>query len=306
MNNGKVDWKGNFTAVVTPFTESGDVDEGKFVENLELLVSEGIDGLVVSGCTGEAWALEGDERLRLFRLAVETAKGRVPVIAGTGGIVTAKVAALSQAAKGVGVDGIMVLPPYYAMIKENEVLAHYKAVSDEAQTPILLYNIPRRTGINLTPEFCQKLADIDYVAAIKESSNDFVQVEETLRVVGDRITVFTGHSAERGMAAVLLGCPGFVSSMETQVMGEEAISLFRLSASGDLDAARRVQMRTLALDKAMRGLGTFPANLKAAMNVLGRPGGYVRPPLLNFTEKETAQVRATLDALEVTTSRHAA
>ena len=306
MNNGKVDWKGNFTAVVTPFTERGDIDESKFVENLELLVSEGIDGLVISGCTGEAWALEGNERLRLFRLAVETAKGRVPVIAGTGGIITAKVAALSQGAKDADVDGIMVLPPYYAMIKENEVLTHYKAVSDEAKTPILLYNIPRRTGINLTPEFCQDLADVDYVVAIKESSNDFVQVEETLHAVGDRMTVFTGHSAERGMAAVLLGCPGFVSSMETQVMGAEAVSLYRLSASGDLDAARRVQMRTLALDKAMRGMGTFPANLKAAMNVLGRPGGYVRPPLLNFTEQQLAQVRATLDALEITVTQHGA
>jgi len=306
MNNGKVDWSGNFTAVVTPFTESGDIDNGKFVENLELLMSEGIDGLVVSGCTGEAWALEGDERVRLFRLAVETAKGRVPVIAGTGGIMTAKVVALSLAAKDVGVDGIMVLPPYYAMVKENEALVHYKAISDEAKSPILLYNIPRRTGINLTPAFCEKLADIEYVAAIKESSDDFVQVEETLRIVGDRITVFTGHSAERGMAAVLLGCAGFVSSMETQVMGAEAISLYRLSAAGDLDGARRVQMRTLALDKAMRGMGTFPANLKAAMNVLGRPGGFVRPPLLNFTEQQIAEVRATLDAVDVTMAQDAA
>ncbi len=306
MNNEKVDWKGNFTAAITPFTESGNIDEAKFIENLELLIAEGISGLVISGCTGESWALESDERLRLFGLAVETAKGKVPVIAGTGGIITAKVAALSQAAKDAGVDGVMVLPPYYAMINEKEVLAHYQAISDEAKAPILLYNIPRRTGINMTPEFCQQLADVEYVVAIKESSNDFIQVEDTLRTVGDRITVFTGHSAERGMAAILLGCPGFVSSMETQVMGEEAISLYRLSANGDLEAARRVQMRTLALDKSMRGMGTFPANLKAAMNVLGRPGGYVRPPLLNFTEKEMAQVSATLDALEITTTKNAA
>lgn len=299
MNDGKVAWNGNFTAVVTPFTQDGAIDEGKFVENLELLMSEGIDGLVVSGCTGEAWALDGEERLRLFGLAVEAAKGRVPVIAGTGGIITAKVTELSIAAKAAGVDGVMVLPPYYAMINEEEVLAHYRAVSSGAQAPILLYNIPRRTGINLTPELCRRLADVDYVVAIKESSNDFVQVEETLRAVGERIIVFTGHSAERGMAAVLVGCPGFVSSMETQVMGREAISLYRLSAGGDLDAARRVQMRTLALDKAMRGIGTFPANLKAAMNARGRPGGFVRAPLLDLNADQQATVGAILTDLEL-------
>ncbi len=299
MNDGKVDWKGNFTAVVTPFTKDGEIDEGKFVDNLELLISEGLDGIVVSGCTGEAWALEGEERLRLFRLAVEAAKERVTVIAGTGGIVTAKVTELSLAAKEAGVDGVMVLPPYYAMINEDEVLAHYKAVSAGARVSILLYNIPRRTGINLTPDFCRRLADVDYVVAIKESSNDFVQVEETIRAVGDRILVFSGHSAERGMAAVLLGCPGFVSSMETQVMGREAISLFRLAAAGELDAARRVQMRTLALDKAMRGIGTFPANLKAAMNARGRPGGLVRPPLLDLTDEQLARVGSILADLEI-------
>lgn len=294
MNDGKVDWKGNFTAVVTPFTEDGDIDETKFVDNIELLLSEGLHGVIVSGCTGESWSLEADERLRLFKLAVEAVKGRGPVIAGTGGIVTRKVMELSRAAKEAGVDGVMILPPYYAMINDKEVVAHYQAVSDGARVPILLYNIPRRTGINLTPDLCKRLADIEYVAAIKESSNDFIQVEATLAAVGDRITVFTGHSAERGMAAVIMGCPGYVSSMETQVMGREAIDLYELTAKGDLDAARRVQMRTLALDKAMRGIGTFPANLKAAMNMLGRPGGYVRPPLLDLDEEQQARVRAVL------------
>ena len=299
MNDGKVSWKGNYAAVVTPFKEDLSIDEEKFIENLELLVSEGLNGVVVSGCTGESWSLEADERLRLFKLAVEAMRGKdVPVIAGTGGIVTRKVIELSKAAKEVGVDGVMVLPPYYAIPNMREVIAHYQAVSDQAKAPILLYNIPRRTGINLTPEVCEQLADIEYVAAIKESSGDFIQVEATLAAVGDRITVFTGHSAERGAAAILMGCAGFVSSMESQIMGREAISLYGLAAKGDIEGARRVQMRTLALDRALRaGVGTFPANLKTAMNLRGRPGGYVRPPLLDLNEQEQSKVRSVLAGL---------
>ena len=248
MNNGKVDWKGNFVALVTPFTKEGDVDEKKFIENIELLLSEGVHGVIVSGCTGESWSLESSEKERLYRIAVDTVKGRATVIAGTGGIVTRSVVALSKGAKEAGVDGVLILPPYYAMINEKEVIAHYRAISDEARVPILLYNIPRRTGVNLTPELCEELAELDYVVAIKESSNDFVQVEATLAALGDRMLVFTGHSAARGVAAVLLGCQGYVSSMESQVMGRGAIPLYELAASGKVDEARKMQMRTLQLD----------------------------------------------------------
>ena len=166
MNNGKVNWKGNFVALITPFTQHGEVDEKSFIANIELLLSEGVHGVIVSGCTGESWSLEDSEKTRLFRIAAETVNGRATVLAGTGGIVTRKVVALSQAAKAAGVDGIMVLPPYYAMIHKEEVIAHYRTLSDEAQVPILLYNIPRRTGVNLTPVLCEELAELEYVCLL--------------------------------------------------------------------------------------------------------------------------------------------
>jgi 4-hydroxy-tetrahydrodipicolinate synthase len=299
MNDGKVDWKGSFVAAVTPFTADGDIDEARFVENLELLISEGADGFVISGCTGESWSLSGDERLRIFRLAADTAAGRMPVIGGTGGINTHQVGELSRAAAEAGCDGVMILPPYYAVINRREIIAHFQAVSAAAKTPILLYNIPKRTGINMQPDLLAELAEIEWIVALKQSSNDFVELEQTLDAVGQRINVFAGHSAERGVAAVLMGCPGFVSSMESQIMGAEAISMYRLAMEGKLEDARRVQMRTLALDKGMRSTGTFPANLKAAMNLLGRPGGFARPPLLDLDETETAKVRAVLDGLSL-------
>lgn len=300
MNNGKVDWKGSFVAVVTPFASSSEIDEAAFQQNIEFLLAGGADGIVVSGCTGESWALSADERLRLFRLAVETVGTRGPVIAGTGSVPTQAVIDLSRAAKDVGVAGLMVLPPYYCMAGAREVTEHYRAISDNVQHPILLYNIPRRTGFNMTPEFLDDLVKIEWIAAIKESSNDFIQTEATIAAVGDRITVFTGHSAERAVPALLMGAKGFVSSMESQIMGAEAIGMYDLVQAGRLDEARAVQHRTLALDIQMRKCGTFPANLKAAMNVLGRDAGVPRRPLLPLTAGEIDQVKGVLDGLKIT------
>jgi len=301
MNNGKVDWLGSFVAVITPFDVNGDIDERAFRDNIAFLLEAGVNGVVVSGCTGESWALTPDERVRLFALAVDTVAGKVPVIAGTGGIVTSAVIELSRRAKEVGAAGIMVLPPYYAMPGRREVIAHYAAISDAVRHPILLYNIPKRTGINLTPEYLEDIVAIDWVVAIKESSNDFIQVEATIQSVGDRISVFTGHSAERGVPAVVMGAKGFVSSMESQVMGREAVAMYAQVKAGDIEGARSTQLRTLVLDEAMRKIGTFPANLKAAMNLLGRRAGVPRRPLLAVEGPDLERVRTVLDRLQLLT-----
>lgn len=307
MNNGKVDWSGSYCAVITPFAQDGRIEEGAFKANIDRLIEEGVDGVVVAGCTGESWALSADERLQLFGMAVDAAAGRVPVIGGTGGIDTGKVAALSRAAReDAGCSGVMILPPYYAVPSRREILAHFEFISREARTPILLYNIPKRTGLNLAPDFLDTLADVEWIAGMKQSSNDFVELEQTLATVGERISVFTGHSAERAVPAVIMGCPGFVSSMESQIMGREAIAMYRLVKETKLDEARLVQMRTLALDKAMRKIGTFPANLKAAMRILGHAAGYVRAPLLNLDEIESEAVRAVLGQLGLLEGRSAA
>jgi 4-hydroxy-tetrahydrodipicolinate synthase len=299
MNNGKVKWEGNFVAVITPFKETGEVDESAFRKNLNLLVGEGAHGLVVSGCTGEAWALRPEERVRLFQVAVDTVGREIPVIAGTGEISTEGVIELSRRAKDIGTAGIMVLPPYYCMLGRREVVAHYRAISEAVKHPILLYNIPRRVGFNLTPEVVEDLSALEWVVAIKESSGDFIQVEATLQRVGESITVLTGHSAERAVPALLMGAKGYVSSLESQVMGKEAIEMYALFKRGELERARDVQLRTLALDESLRGIGTFPANVKAAMNLLGRPGGYPRPPLLPLSEGEMTRVRSVLENLKL-------
>ncbi|MCL4813261.1 MAG: 4-hydroxy-tetrahydrodipicolinate synthase [Vicinamibacteraceae bacterium] len=303
MNHGKVQWKGSYVAVVTPFTASGEIDERRFEANVAWLIDGGADGIVVSGCTGESWALSADERLRLFELAVKVAGPDIPVIAGTGGVRTEDVIALSERAKAAGTAGIMVLPPYYCMAGRQEIIAHYRAISDAVRHPILLYNIPRRTGFNLTPEVLEELVQVEWVVAIKESSADFIQVEATIASVGDQIEVFTGHSAERGVPALLMGAKGFVSSMESQIMGAEAIQMYDMVRAGELDRARQVQLKTLALDERMRRIGTFPANLKAAMALLGRPAGGPRPPLLPLASGDVERVQVVLEGLELMPAR---
>ena len=194
----------------------------------------------------------------------------------------------------------MILPPYYCLIGEREVIAHYKAVSDAVKIPILVYNIPRRTNINMDEKFLEKLADIDCITAVKESSNDFIQTERTIKALGDRLVILAGHSAVRGLPAVLMGGDGYVSSLETQIMGKEAIELYQLAATRNIEKGRAVQQKCLTVDTELRAsCGTFPANVKAAMNLRGRPGGFPRRPLLAPTPQQVDTIRKVLSSLDL-------
>lgn len=296
MNKGKVDWKGNMPAIVTPFTADREIDDKKFVENIEWLMAEGVDGVVVTGCTGEAWAVSDEEKLHLFRLAAKAGGGRIKVIGGTGGILPQHTIALSKAAKETGIDGVMILPPYYAGPVRNEIVAYYKAVSDGIQFPIMIYNIPSRNGINLTPDILDELADVEYVVALKESQDDFVQLEQTVARVSDRILVFSGFAAVRALPAIVMGCVGLISSMDAHLMGRDAISLYALASAGEIEKARPLQRRALSLISQIHDLGSEASVLKAAMNLIGRPGGHVRPPLLDLEGENRERVAKVLRA----------
>ena len=296
MDRNCVNWQGNFNAVVTPFKKNGELDESAFVQNIQLLMDEGIDGVVVSGCTGEFWALTDEERLKLFELAVKTASGKIKVIAGTADILTSKVISLSLKAKKLGVDGFMITPPYYARPSFREVFEHFRKISDAVQHPILLYNIPSRQAVNLSPaQICELGEKIDCIVAVKQSSNDFHDVTEVIRLAGKSIRVFAGHSVTRGFPCIAMGCDGFVSSVEPQIMGAEVIKLYKLSSENMVNEARALQYRCIVLDNAIHGdAGTFPASLKAAMNLMGRPGGYPREPLLEVTDAQKEYLKRVL------------
>lgn len=300
MNRDSVQWQGNICAIVTPFNRDGSMDEQSFRENIRLLMSEGVDGIVVAGCTGEFWSLDDDERLRLFDMAMEEAGGKIVVIGNASAIRTSDSIRYARAVKERGLDGIMLTPPFYARPGEREILAHYQAVSDAVKLPILLYNIPSRQAVQVPMNLLLQLCEVDTVVAIKQSAAAFQDVMETLRLCKEKLRILPGHSVDRGVPSVLMGADGYVSSVEPQILGREAISMYALTKSGNLEEAQRVQFRCIELDHAIHGgAGTFPASLKAAMNMLGRPGGYPREPLLSLTDDEEKKVRHTLKSLNL-------
>jgi 4-hydroxy-tetrahydrodipicolinate synthase len=296
------EWKGVFIAVVTPFKGNGDLDREAFCKNLDILIDEGCHGLIICGCTGESWALSDDEVNELFNLTVEHVKGRVVVIGGTGQITPAHTIKLTNYAKQAGMDGVMILPPARRVITtQREIIQFYQDISDAVDMPILLYNIFKRQGVDLTPDIVSRLADIKNVAAIKESSDDYMRVLEDIRLAGDRIRVFTGHSAVRGVPSILMGAVGWVASTDPQIMGKEAIDMFNYLEKGEIEKAREIQYRCIALDEGLRAgnAGSFPAFLKYAMNLRKRPGGFPRRPLLPPTKQEQKNIEQVLNSLNL-------
>jgi 4-hydroxy-tetrahydrodipicolinate synthase len=301
MTVSQKEWKGCFCAIVTPFKKNGEIDYELFCKNIELLVKEGIDGIIVSGCTGESWTLSDEEKKELFQLAVKQSKQEIVVIGGTGELSAQHTIKLSKYAKDAGMDGIMVLPPGMIRPNEREVFTFYQDISNAIDIPILVYNIPKRQCFDITPNFLNKLADIKNVYAVKESSDDYMRVLEDIRICGDRLKILTGHSAVRGVPSILMGAVGWVSSVETQIMGKEAISMFDLISNGKIEEAKKVQYLCIELDEGLRGgkAGTFPSFLKYAMNLLGRPGGFPRKPILPITPEQEKYVESLLKKMNL-------
>lgn len=299
MDKRSVDWHGCMSAIVTPFDAEGRIDEAGFRANVELCIGYGATGLVVNGCTGEFWAQTLEERKRSAKLCVETARGRVPVIAGTGAITTQEVIELTEHAKRVGCDGAMILPPFFVKPNALDMIAHYQAVSDAVKLPIMLYNIPSCAVNDLTPELVDRLADIENVVAIKESSGNFTSFQKTLSLAGDRIHVFAGMAPFLGMAALYLGSPGYVDT-QMNYWGEEAAEFYYAGAKGDIATGRRLQKKSRALHEQMLANGrNLYVSIKAAMNLFGRPGGYPRLPLRPLGEVELNQLRGALEKLGI-------
>lgn len=297
--NGKI-WTGNIVATVTPFNKDGSLDMAALRENFRLLRDEGIDGYVIMGDTGEFWALTDEERTLVTEIALDVADGKIPVVVGCGAMIAEQSIRFGQLAREAGADGIMLTPPMYVRPNDAEIEQFYRTVIDAVGLPVMLYNIPKRHNVPLTLPVIDRLADHELVVAIKQSDDRFLEVLDTIRIAGNRISVLAGHSVERGFPAVASGADGYLSSVEPQVMGKQAIDMYRLTIAGDYAVAREVQLRCVELDHAIHGaVGTFPASLKAAMNLVGRPGGYPRAPLMTPSDEKLAALKEVLQRLEL-------
>jgi len=281
-------FRGVYPALTTPFRPDLSLDVQGYARLVDAVIGDGVHGLVVNGCTGESWSLSAEERSTIFRTAVEAARGRVPVVAGCSAQTAAETLTKIRQAADAGCQIAMVSPPWYIMPGPEEILAHYRKILAATPLPILLYNIPRRTGVGFTVEMVDRLADDPNVIGIKESSKDWGLLSSVIRRTRDRISVFAGYASFFGLAALCEGAAGYIDS-GTPVFGAKSLAFYRAATTGDLDTARALQSDMEKMLAAYFGLGTFPASIKAALDLLDRPGGPTRDPIrpLDPAQRET-------------------
>jgi 4-hydroxy-tetrahydrodipicolinate synthase len=282
------------TAVVTPFDSDGRIDFDRFRELADHLVEHGSDGLVVAGTTGESPTLTDAERLELFRVAVDTLRGRATVVAGTGTYSTAHSVHLTRAAHELGVDGFLVVTPYYSKPPPRGTVEHFKAIADQSDKPIVVYNIPSRVVVNLEPETIQALAEIPSVRAVKQAHDDLAQARKIVETTD--LDLYAGDDNLVHPFLQLGGVGGVC--VHTHVVGPQVKRMIRAFREGDVETARRIDDELAPAYELLR-VQTNPIAVKAALNLLGHRVGGLRLPLVAANDDEVARVRACLERLGV-------
>jgi dihydrodipicolinate synthase/N-acetylneuraminate lyase len=272
MDRNSVSWAGAMPAVTTPFTSDGRVDHKAFQANIDRLIGLGATGVVAVGCTGEFWALSHDERKALYKSAVEAVAGRGTTIVGTGCVGPDDTIDMAKAAEKAGADGVLILPPYFVKLSDDEIFAHYVDVNAAIGMPIMVYNIPGNAVNAVSPALASRLAELSNVVAIKESSGDWNNYYATALAVKDRLRVFCGPSSVFGVPAVGLGADGTVDCFPNVWAG--CIDLFAVTKQGRASEAAELQAmgRKLTDLFTSEGRTLYPAT-KAAMDMLGFAGG---------------------------------
>jgi len=305
MDRDTVDWRGYIPAVTTPFSAAGELDLDAWRELLEWLEGERMHGIAVAGTTGEWFSLSPPERAELFRVAGECLAGKMTLLAGCSAFTPAESIGYARVAKEAGFDGILLTLPPYVVLNEPEAVAWYRAISDGAEIPICVYNWPRGTGVDMSPELLARIAEVENVVAIKNSTGDMAAVLQTLFTLRDRVRIFGVPASELGIMLIEeAGADGTIGA--GAVLGSDHPDFFEHVWAGDREAALRCGDRDRALFEAFwepdftPRFGSQFAILKTALNLRGVPGGHVRPPLLPLTEEEVERVRLILVELGLT------
>ncbi len=289
-------FKGFATALVTPMTPHG-VDYDALGRLIEFQIEKGINGLVAVGTTGESATLTPQERKDVIRFTVRQVNGRVPVIAGVGTNNTEHVLGFAEAACGDGADALLAVTPYYNKATQKGLIAHYTAIADASDKPLILYNVPSRTGLNMTADTVSILADHPMIAAIKEASGNMSQVVEIFQKCGDRIDVYSG---EDGLVVPMLamGGKGCISVM-SNVVPDLSVAMTDRFFAGDVAGAAEMQCKLLPLVKALFSeVNPIPA--KAAVSAMGFGKEHVRLPLTPMEPESRAKLYAEMAKLGVT------
>ncbi|WP_227395491.1 4-hydroxy-tetrahydrodipicolinate synthase [Jeotgalibacillus aurantiacus] len=287
MNFGRVS-----TAMTTPFDEHNKVDYGRVEQLVNYLIDHGSDSLVVAGTTGESPTLTFDEKVELFKFVVKTADKRVPVIAGTGSNTTEGTIALSKAARDAGADALMLVAPYYNKPSQEGLYRHFEAVTKEVSLPVMIYNIPGRSAVNIEADTIIRLSKLPTVVAVKEASGDLDQMTEIIAGTDDDFLVYSGDD---GLTLPVLSVGGYgVVSVTSHVAGVEMQEMIADFLKGDLKKAAATHQRLLPLTRALFAQPS-PAPVKEALNRQGILCGGVRLPLVVLNDSEKNSLYEALD-----------
>jgi 4-hydroxy-tetrahydrodipicolinate synthase len=293
-------WTGAGTALVTPFTAGGAVDEAGVRRLARRQIDEGIHFLVPCGTTGESPTLSREEHLRVVEIVVDEARGRVPVLAGAGGYNTHEVAELAQAAEALGATGILSVTPYYNKPTQAGLIAHYRSIASSTGLPIIVYNVPGRTGCNVEPKTLAQLAEVPNIVGVKEASGNMTQMCEVCRVVPDDFIVLSGDDALT-LPLMAVGGKGLISVASNVVPGPIA-QMVEAAERGDFASARAAHARLLPLMLA-NFLESNPIPVKAAMAALGLVEERYRLPMVPPAEATRTRLHAVLADLQLAPAR---
>ncbi len=279
------------TAMITPFDPSGAVDHGTVWDLARHLVDTGNDGIVLSGTTGESPTLDGDEKIALFRAVVEAVGDRAVVVAGTGTYDTAESVHLTEGAMEAGVDGVMAVTPYYSRPPQQGLFEHFTAIADASSVPVLLYNIPSRTGRRIELETLARLAEHDRIVAVKDAVGDLAFTTETVVACGDSLAVYSGDDMLT-LPMMAVGGVGIVS-VAAHLAGEQIAAMVRAAVDGDWDVARRLHLALAPLCRALFAEPN-PMPIKGALDALWQPVGIPRSPLVAASPEVVNAVKEAL------------
>ncbi len=285
-------FSGSIVALVTPFKESFEVDIEAYGRLIDWHIEKGTDGIVPCGCTGEAATLTHDEQKQLIRFAIERVAGRVPVIAGTGSNSTREALSLTKFAEEAGADGALLITPYYNKPTPAGQIAHYTHIANATRIPIVLYNVPSRTGTNMLPETVATLSEVPNIVAIKEAAGSVDQVSQIINLCG--ITVMSGDDSLT-LPMMILGATGVIS-VAANVVPEKMAALCEQAALGDVEGAQTIHFELLPLFKALF-FETNPMPVKAAMARMGLIQNVLRLPLTPMLPEKFAKLDAVLQQL---------
>ena len=272
----KTIFTGAATALITPFDKKGKIDYNKFAELVEWQISQGINALVVCGTTGEASCLSDEEHRAAISFVVQKAAGRVPVIAGTGSNDTDYAISLTKHAEDEGADAILLVTPYYNKATQKGLIKMYNEIADSTSLPIIIYNVPSRTGVNIEPSTYVELAKHPNIVAIKEAGGNISKIAETALLVGDKLDIYCGND-DQIVPVMSLGGKGVISVL-SNVLPKETVAICEKFLAGDVVGSRELQLKLLPLINALF-CEVNPIPVKSAMAKMGFTENVLRSPL---------------------------